>query len=150
MQFGALVVERLFRNKLQRGLLNLFDMRLREQIINNYIEAYNRFDIEGMMIDIDTSIKFQNITDGTTDMVLDGLEAFKKQAYLARDLFSERKQTIRSFKHQADQTEIDIDYRGVLAGDLPNGLKKGTVLNLTGRSIFKFLNGKIVELIDIS
>jgi hypothetical protein len=125
-------------------------MRLREQIINNYIEAYNRFDVEGMVIDFDTSIKFQNITNGTTDMVLDGLEAFKKQAYLAKNLFSERKQTIKSFKHQTDQTEIDIDYRGVLASDLPNGLKKGAVLNLTGRSIFKFLNNKIVELIDIS
>lgn len=69
-------------------------MRLRERIINNYIEAYNRFDIEDMVIDFDTSIKFQNISNGTTDMVLDGLNAFKKQAYLAKNLFSERKQTI--------------------------------------------------------
>jgi hypothetical protein len=38
----------------------------------------------------------------------------------------------------------------VVARDLPNGLKKGEVLNLSGRSEFEFKDGAIFKLTDIS
>jgi hypothetical protein len=38
----------------------------------------------------------------------------------------------------------------VLAKDLPNGLKKGQELNLSGKSIFKFSGNKITSLTDLS
>jgi hypothetical protein len=38
----------------------------------------------------------------------------------------------------------------VVAKDLPNGLKKGEVLNLSGRSEFEFKDGAIFKLMDIS
>ena len=36
-------------------------MKQREQLIKSYIEAYNRFDIKGMLTDLDPSIKFENV-----------------------------------------------------------------------------------------
>ena len=39
---------------------------------------------------------------------------------------------------------------GVLAGDLPNGMKAGEVLRLKGRSVFGFQEGKIYRLTDTS
>jgi hypothetical protein len=59
-------------------------------------------------------------------------------------------QTIKSFTHQDDTKEVDITYYGMIAVDLPNGLKKGDELNFAGKSIFRFLNGKIISLTDIS
>lgn len=50
--------------------------------------------------------------------------------------------------HNNETTEID--YSATLATDLPNGLKKGHKIELKGKSIFKFLDNKIIELIDIS
>jgi hypothetical protein len=131
-------------------IINKVFMQLREQIINQYINAYNNFDIDGMITDMTPTMKFVNVSNGEVNMTLNGLPAFIEQAEHAKGLFTSRKQTIKSFKHAADQTEIDIAYNAVLAIDLPNGMKKGDGLNLTGKSIFKFLGDKIIELTDIS
>jgi hypothetical protein len=125
-------------------------MKQRENIILNYIKAYNEFDMDGMVADFDESIRFENISNGKSIMTLFGLTAFKAQAERAIDVFSARQQTVKAFHHSGDQTEIEIDYEATLAVDFPNGLKKGRRLKLLGKSIFKFSGEKIVELIDIS
>jgi len=122
----------------------------REQIIVEYINGYNNFDIERMLKNLDENLRFENISNGVSNMTLQGLAAFKEQAEKAKSLFTTRTQTIKSFRHQHELTEIEIEYNAVLAVDLPNGLKKGEVLNLRGKSIFKFYGKKIIELIDIS
>lgn len=122
----------------------------REKIIANYIEGYNQFDIDKMVMDFDEHIKFENIENGETNMTLHGLASFKEQAEKAASFFSSRSQTINSFIHHDDETETEIGYHAVLAQDLPNGMKKGDVLRLMGRSVFKFAGKKIVELSDFS
>lgn len=125
-------------------------MNTREQIIANYIEGYNTFNIDKMVADFDEQIVFENISNGETNLSLSGLSAFIQQAEQAKTYFTERTQTIRSYSHQSNQTEIEIDYRAVLAVDLPNGLQKGDELKLQGRSVFEFSGNKIVKLTDIS
>lgn len=122
----------------------------REKIITDYINAYNNFDVEKMMSNLDEKIKFENISNGIISMTLDGLSSFRKQAEDAKSIFKTRKQTIKSWTHHDNHTEIEIDYDAVLAIDLPNGLKKGENLKLQGKSIFKFSGDKIIELTDIS
>ena len=122
----------------------------REKVIKNYIEGYNSFDIDKMVADLGENIEFENISNGETNVSCIGLPAFRKQAEQAKHYFSKRMQTIKSFRHLSDETEIDIDYYAVLAVDLPNGLKKGNELKLKGRSIFKFQGDKIIKLTDFS
>ena len=122
----------------------------REKIIKDYITAYNNFDIEKMLTHLDEQIKFENISNGVTNMTLTDLNSFREQAEQAKKLFTTRKQTIKSWIHQDNLTEIEIEYNAVLAIDLPNGLKKDDILNLEGKSIFKFSEDKIIELTDIS
>lgn len=125
-------------------------MTTREEIIQNYIDGYNQFNVDKMVSDLDDNVVFENIQNDETNMSLSGLEAFREQADQALNYFSTRKQTITSFKHSDSETEIEIEYYAVLAMDFPNGLKSGQELNLTGKSIFKFLDDKIVKLTDIS
>jgi hypothetical protein len=125
-------------------------MMVREKIVNNYIDAYNNFDIGRMLTNFDENIRFENISNGVANMTLQGLNPFKEQAEQAKSLFKTRTQSIKSWTHKDDLTEIEIEYNAVLAIDLPNGLKKGENLNLQGKSIFKFSGEKIIELIDIS
>ena len=122
----------------------------RKKIIKDYINAYNNFDIEKMLTHLDEQIKFENISNGVTNMTLTDLNSFRKQAEQSKNLFTTRKQTIKSWTHQDNLTEIEIEYNAVLAIDIPNGLKKGDNLNLEGKSIFKFSGDKIIELTDIS
>ncbi|MCQ6960462.1 nuclear transport factor 2 family protein [Mucilaginibacter aquariorum] len=125
-------------------------MEDKETIVKNYVNAYNNFDVNGMMADMDQSIVFENVADGKVNMALNGLDEFKAQAGQWKNLFSSRQQTIKGFTHTNEQTEIEIAYHAILAIDLPNGMKKGDELNLRGRSIFKFSGDKIVGITDIS
>ncbi len=125
-------------------------MTKREEIIKNYVDGYNAFDIDKMVRDFNEAIIFKNINNDEVTIVLNGIEAFRKQADQAKSYFESRLQTIKSFKHKGDTTEIEIDYIATLASDLPNGLKKGEQIDLSGRSIFKFSEDQIVELIDIA
>ena len=120
----------------------------KEKIIRSYIDGYNQFDIDKMVADFDDNIVFENIQNGETSMSLFGLVAFKQQAEQAKLYFSERTQTIKSFIHSENMTEIKIDYAAVLGMDFPNGLKKGQELNLNGKSIFEFDRAKIIKLTD--
>jgi uncharacterized protein YfcZ (UPF0381/DUF406 family) len=125
-------------------------MQQREQIIQQYIESYNNFDVEGMLTNLDENIQFENISGGETNMSIKGLAAFKEQAEKAKALFSERQQVIKDFWHEKNQTEIDIDYHAILAIDLPNGLKTGDALDLKGKSVFIFDGSTIIAITDIS
>ena len=126
--------------------MNIF----RETIIRNYVDAYNFFDVERMIRDMDENIRFRNIQGAEVNLTLDGIADFKRQAEQAKTFFKSRHQQILSFKHMEDATEIAIRYSAVLGIDFPNGLKKGQKLELNGRSVFKFEHDKIVELTDIS
>ena len=126
-------------------------METRAEIIRNYISAYNNLDVEGMIKDLAQTIKFQNIVNGELTLEVEGLAAFKKQASEAITYFSQRTQTITSMAHSGEKVEITIDYHAILAIDLPNGLKKGDDLHLSGKSIFTFnIENKIEALQDIS
>lgn len=123
----------------------------REKIIENYINAYNQFDIDRMVTGFDESIVFENVQDGVTNMSLKGLTEFIQQAKQAKTYFSKRTQTIKSFTHSDCKTEIQIEYNAILGMDFPNGLKKGDKLELKGKSIFEFTeDNRIKKLIDIS
>ncbi|MXO06435.1 nuclear transport factor 2 family protein [Flavobacterium sp. HBTb2-11-1] len=125
-------------------------MTKREKIIQNYIEAYNQFDTDKMIADFDESIVFENIQNGETNLTLNGIKEFTAQAEKAKEYFSERKQTITSLRQDEITAIVDIDYYAVLAIDFPNGLKAGQGLNMKGKSIFQFLDDKIIKLTDMS
>ncbi|KAF2331130.1 nuclear transport factor 2 family protein [Flavobacterium ginsenosidimutans] len=122
----------------------------KEKIIQNYIEGYNQFDIDKMIADFDESVIFENIQNGEINLTLNGIKEFSAQAEKGKEYFSARKQTITSIKQDEITAIIDIDYYAVLAIDFPNGLKAGQELNMKGKSIFQFLDDKIVKLTDIS
>jgi len=103
-----------------------------------------------MVANLHDNIVFKNIQDGETNLLLQGKKEFRQQAELTKTYFKERQQNITSVKHSEDHTEIEIDYYAVLAADMPNGLKKGNELRLSGKSIFKFSDDRIIELTDIS
>jgi hypothetical protein len=73
-------------------------MKARENIISNYIDAYNRFDVDGMVLDFDGAIKFENISNGKIDMSIDGLSKFREQAKQAQHIFTKRIIAVRGKK----------------------------------------------------
>jgi hypothetical protein len=124
--------------------------KLYQKIIEDYINAYNKFDIETMFINMHDDIKFENVSNGEVDLTTFGITELIQVAEQAAKYFKERKQKITDIKFRNDEVEICVDYFAILAVDFPNGLKAGDTMELKGRSIFKFKDNKIIELRDIS
>ncbi|GEN75332.1 nuclear transport factor 2 family protein [Chryseobacterium hagamense] len=118
--------------------------------IENYIGAYNRFDVSGMCRQLSDGIIFENISGGNVEMNITGIENFKKQAEAAVAYFSERHQKIEKMSCHGNTVTAEIDYTGKLAADFPNGMKKGEMLKLRGVSEFTFEKGEIISIRDIS
>jgi ketosteroid isomerase-like protein len=119
-------------------------------LVEHYIEAYNRFDVSDMLSCIHPDVTFENLSDGIVTHRAEGKRAVEGQAQQAVRWFMERNQHVKAFHFQDNRAEVDIDYFAITAVDLPNGLKAGTVLQLTGTSIFTFRDELIDSIQDIS
>ena len=123
---------------------------LHQTIIQNYIEAYNRFDVIGMTQDFHSDVIFENVADEVVALKTEGIDGFRKQAESALGFFSAREQLITSWGSQYDVVSIDIEYQATLQVDLPNGMNAGDIMKLTGKSVFTFMENKIIMIQDIS
>ena len=119
-------------------------------LIDHYIDAYNRKDIDDMLMGVHPQVEFKNISAGVVNASTNGVAELRALAQQSLSLFSERHQKIESFELQDHVAVATIAFRAVVAADLPNGLKKGQVLNLSGRSEFEFQDGAISKITDIS
>jgi ketosteroid isomerase-like protein len=119
-------------------------------LIERYLDAYNAFDVPGMLALLHPDVTFENVAGGQVTATARGREEFRALAEHAATLFTSRRQTIRQYERTADGARVEIDYEGILAADLGPGLSAGTTLRLAGRSTFEFRDGCIVRLVDES
>lgn len=121
-----------------------------KEIIEKYISAYNSFDIEGMIAPLHEEIEFRNSSSGSVDVETKGIEKFREIAEQSKSLFSYRCQTIVGYSFEDDKAQVEIDYEGILAKDLPNGMKAGDRIHMKGRSVFAFRDEKVAVIEDYS
>jgi ketosteroid isomerase-like protein len=121
-----------------------------KQLVEAYIDAYNRFDVAGMLAPLHDKVVFQNIAGGEVNLTTSGRESFRQQAEMALAYFSQREQRVTDWQVTNEQIEVAIDYTGVAAIAFPNGLKPGDTLRMQGKSVFRFADGQIIFIQDIS
>ena len=119
-------------------------------LIERYIAAYNQMDIDEMMLTLHPDVEFRNISGGAVNASASGAAELSALARQSLALFSERHQEILTFEVHGAWAVASIAFRAVVARDLPNGLKKGQILSLSGRSEFEFREGAISRITDIS
>ncbi|NYB26494.1 MAG: nuclear transport factor 2 family protein [Methanobacteriaceae archaeon] len=119
-------------------------------IIDQYVKAYNEFDVDKMVRNIHPDVEFKNIANGEVNMHIQGLETFKKQVKDSTNLLKKREMTITKQTIEGDVVKNKIDFKAVLNVDIPEGPKSGELVKLKGESVFKFKGGKIIYIEDIS
>ena len=120
------------------------------ELIDRYILAYNRLDVAGMLALLHPDVEFRNVSGGEVDATASGVEQFGRMAEASTALFSSRRQEVVDLRVEEDRAVVDIRYEGVLAADLPNGMRAGETLRLEGRSEFGFRDGRIDRIADYS
>lgn len=121
-----------------------------KRIIDQYIRAYNNFDSEGMIKDLHREMVFKNIVNGEVTLELNGKMAFKNQIEQAFALFQKREMKILEQTFGDDVVENNVDFKGVLAVDISDELKKYDLIKIQNKSVFKFKDGKIIAIEDIN
>lgn len=119
-------------------------------VVEKYIDAYNTFDIEGMLSCFLETALFENMSNSGGSISVQGIAAIKDLANKSKECFTSRKQGITRLHEGNDHIVIEVSYKAVLNIDLSDTLKKGDALELKGVSIFEFKNGKISRLADFS
>ncbi len=119
-------------------------------LVEQFIDAYNRFDVDGMLALLAPDVSFENVADGQVTATTSGIEEFRQLAEQSKALFSERKQIITALNFQPASVVASIAWRGVFAIDVPNGPAPGTAIELEGESEFEFSGERISRIVDRS
>ena len=115
-----------------------------KSLIQGYLNAYNFFDVDGMLLYLHKDIEFRNISNGVVDVETKGINQFRQLAEQSKKIFSHRLQTINNYSLNDDKVEVDINFEGTLETELPNGLKTGEKLIFKGKSVYKFKDKKLI------
>jgi hypothetical protein len=126
------------------------DSSHRKALVEAFIEAYNSFDIEGMIALLHPQCRFWNVSDNEVNASADGPTQFRELAEQSAQMFSAREQRITGFRDEGETISVDIDYEGVLAVDVPDGPRAGDLVQLQGQSIYELRDGLIYRLTDHS
>jgi ketosteroid isomerase-like protein len=119
-------------------------------IVENYIEAYNAMDLDGMLQCLTDDVRFQNILDGQVNVETRGKEQFAELARRGASAFHMRKQEAVRCIVVGTHVMAEIAYTATVAKDLPNGWRAGQHLAFSGASYFRLEDGRISEIIDQS
>jgi steroid delta-isomerase-like uncharacterized protein len=120
-------------------------------LIKTYLEAYNRFDIDGLIALMSDDVRFEHHANGELSVATDGKADFEKLARVGAALFASRQQFVTALHEvpgDADTVIAEIDFHGEIADDIPDGPGAGTVIEMHGTSEFLFAGGKIARVID--
>ncbi len=120
----------------------------RRKVIEQYVEAYNRFDVDGMLALLTPDVRFENVSGEKVTASSSGLGGFRQLAEQGAALFSERAQTITALQFGPASVVASIAWRGVFAVDVPDGPTAGTTIELAGESEFAFVGDRISCIID--
>lgn len=115
-----------------------------------YIDAYNRKDVEGMLVHLTDDVAFSNLSGGEVTAQAASKDEFREMATSAVSAFEVRRQIVTNAITIGDTTAVQIDYSAKVAADLPNGWRKGDELSLSGSSLFRLRAGKIASIVDAS
>jgi len=121
-----------------------------KEIIDEYINAYNKFDENGLIKNLHKNVKFKNIVNEKVNLQLTGKHAFKKQVKQAATLFKKREMKIIEQTINGNIVENKIHFSGVFAVDIPHGPNVDETIEFEAKSLFKFRGGKIILIEDIN
>lgn len=122
----------------------------KRELIQRYVAAYNRFDVDGMLATLAPDVLFENVSAGQVTAATRGLDEFRQLAEQGAALFSQRGQNITAWTFRPASVLVAIAWRGVFAVDVPDGPRAGSELALSGESEFEFSGTRISRIVDRS
>ena len=121
-----------------------------QDVLREYIDAYNTKDVSAMLAFFDDACVFENISGGKITVRTEGKAKLEALARKSAQLFATREQKVVSVTEGQGRIVAEIAYHAVWQADLSPELKAGSRLDLRGISLFEFAGEKIIRLSDYS
>jgi hypothetical protein len=80
-----------------------------KDIIDKYIQAYNSFDIDGMLTLMHNDVEFKNVSGGNINLTTNSIKELRSAAEQAKSIFESRYQKINKYNFENDTASIEID-----------------------------------------
>jgi ketosteroid isomerase-like protein len=119
-------------------------------LIDRYLDAYNRIDVDAMLAPMHAEVVFENYTAGALSVRTVGIHELRHLAESSRHLFAARHQTITRYAEVDGVAHASIHFQGTFAIDLPNGVRAGQGIALDGRSEYRERDGLLIYVADHS
>lgn len=119
-------------------------------LIDRYLDAYHRIDVEAMLATVHREVVFENYTMGRLAMRTLGIEELRHLAQRSSHLFSARRQTITDYREFEGTAYVNVFFEGTFAIDLPNGVRAGQSIAMPGRSEYRERDGLLIYIADHS
>jgi hypothetical protein len=119
-------------------------------LIDRYLDAYNRLDVDAMLTTMHREVIFENYTGGNLSVRTLGIDELRHLAESSRGLFSGRRQTVTDYREADGTAHVQIFFEGTFAIDLPNGVRAGQRIAMPGRSEYRERDGLLIYIADHS
>jgi hypothetical protein len=119
-------------------------------LIDRYLDAYNRMDVNAMLATMHREVIFENYTGGNLSVRTLGIDELRHLAESSRGLFSGRRQTVTDYREAEGTAYVQIFFEGTFAIDLPNGVRAGQRIAMPGRSEYRECDGLLIYIADHS
>lgn len=117
-------------------------------LVTKFIEAYNLYDIDTMLLLVRPEISFKSVSRGSIDAQTVGREDFRKVAFHSTQLFTEIRREVISLLVIGNRVIAEIKYHAVVAHHSSEGLGKGSSIDIDGKSEYAFRDGLISSIVD--
>lgn len=121
-----------------------------ESLVERYVDCYNRVDIDGMLECVTDNVLFENISNAGQSMQLQGKDALAQVAMASSQAFTFRRQRLLSIICQDEKAAAEVQFQGIAALDLPNGVMQGQSVDIRGASFFESRDGLLSRIVDYS
>lgn len=118
-------------------------------IIQSYLDAYNRKDVEALVACVADDVIFENVSNAGQSLKIQGRAAFAELARQAATMFSSRHQSIRNAVIDGDHVALEVDWAGTPAIDL-GSMKAGEQFVMRGASFMTIEAGMLARIVDLS
>lgn len=118
-------------------------------IVQRYLDAYNRRDVEALVECVSETVVFENVSNGSAPLHIDGRVAFARLAAQAAETFPVRRLVVRTAVIAGDQVALEVDWTGTPAVDLGE-VKAGERMALRGASFFTIIDDRLARIVDLS
>ncbi len=114
-----------------------------QELIVDYINAYNRFDIPAMLACLSHDVRFEHYERHALQLSIHGKHEFEQVARQSLKLFSSREQRILNLQSNTDGVRVEVSFTARLVQQ-----PEAAPLKIQGSSEFSFKDGLISEIRD--